>query len=164
MLKRLFHLIAVSIGLSGAAIAQEHSTLDNASIVVPAGWREVKKEEDRLTFRSSDDRQQATISLMQFGVSPSFEDFKRLCQLRVEAEKKAAPNAFIDPDAPVPFEKSGGFGMFYSGGEKQTGRIFSCYLSLANKGLFTIYLEGVGVVPKDHLKSFEAFVSGLKRK
>ena len=51
---------------------------------------------------------------------------------------------------------------FYSGGEKSTGRMFSCYLSQAKKELVTIYVEGIGVASKDHLDSFEAFVTGLK--
>jgi hypothetical protein len=54
--------------------------------------------------------------------------------------------------------------MFYSGGVKRTGRIFSGYLSLTKRELVTIYLEGIGVGPKEHLQTFQSFVEGLARK
>ena len=161
---RFLSMLAASFGLCVAVAAQEQFTIGSASIEVPSGWRAVKKEEERLTLRSRDDRQQATISLMRFGVAPSFEDFKRFCTLRVEAEKKDLPDVFIEPDAPRPFEETGSYGMFFSGGEKKAGRIFSGYLTLMKKELITVYVEGVGVAPKDHLASFETFVTGLKRK
>jgi hypothetical protein len=53
--------------------------------------------------------------------------------------------------------------MFFSGGEKRTGRVFSGYLTLKQRELITVYVEGIGVAPKDHLASFEALASGLKR-
>lgn len=164
MLTRIISTLAAIVSVASASAAESPFTIGSATISPPSGWREVKKEEERTVFRSSDDRQQATISLIRFRAVPSFEDFRRLCMLRVQAEKKGAPGAFIEPDVPAPFERQGGYGLFYSGGEKKTGRMFSCYLSSVQKELITVYVEAVGIAPKDHLASFEAFVTGLKRK
>lgn len=70
----------------------------------------------------------------------------------------------IEPDAPQPFAMEGRYGLIFSGGEKKLGRMFSCYLSCAETELITVYVEAVGVAPRDHLASFVAFVTGLKRK
>ena len=162
MLKRIISAVAVWVGLTCAAAAEPHFTIGGAVVAAPAGWREVKKEDERITLHSPDDRQQATISVMYFGADASFEDFKRLCALRIEAEKKELGSGFIEPTAP--YEKGGRFGMMFYGGEKKTGRIFAGHLSLEKKALITIYLEGSGVDPKQHMELFETFVTGLKRK
>jgi hypothetical protein len=99
---------------------------------------------------------------MRFGADASFEDFKRLCQLRLEAKKKDSPDCFVQSEPPFDIKRK--FGMFYSGGVKKTGRVFSGYLSLTKRELVTIYLEGLGIAPKDHLQTFQGFVEGLKRK
>ena len=136
--------------------------LGTATVAPPNGWRVLENEDDRLVFRPSDGRQQATVSLMRFKAAPSFEDFKRLCTIRIQAEKEEAPEAFIEPDVPQPFERAGHYGLFFTGGEKKLGRMFSCYLSCLKAELIVIYLEAIGVAPSDHLASFEAFVTGLK--
>jgi hypothetical protein len=161
-MKRILSTIAATVGLANAVSAQQHYTIGSADIATPAGWSEVKREEDRLTLRSVDGHQQATISIMRFGADASFEDFKRLCQLRIEAEKKDLSDGFVQ--AEPPFEIKDKFGMFYSGGDKKAGRVFSGYLSLTKRELVTVYLEGLGITPKDHLQTFQAFVQGLKRK
>jgi len=163
MLKQILTAILASLGFASISLAGTQFTIGESSITAPDGWREIKREEQRVTLRSADDRQQATVSLMQFGTAPSFDEFKRLCALRYKAEKSDAPDAFMEPEAPAPFEKEGRYGLFFSGGEKKSGRIFSGYISLVNKELITIYLEAAGVAPKEHLASFEAFVSSLKR-
>lgn len=164
MLKRIITGLAATVGLASASAGDTAVTLGGATITPPSGWRELQRGAKRLVFRSSDHRQQATVSLMRFGAVPSWDDFKRLCALRLQAEKRGEPETFIEPDAPQPFEREGRYGLFYSGGEKKTGRMFSCYLSCAKTELVTIYLEATGVAPKDHLASFEAFVTGLRRK
>ncbi len=162
MLKRIISALAVGIGLTGATAAEQHFRIGGADVAAPAGWRKVKNEDERITLRSADDSQQATISVMRFGADASFEDFKRLCAVRIEAEKKELGSGFIEPTAP--YEKDGRFGMMFYGGEKKTGRIFAGHLSLEKKALITIYLEGSGVDPKEHMEVFETFVTGLKRK
>jgi hypothetical protein len=37
-------------------------------------------------------------------------------------------------------------------------------LTLKQRELITIYVEGIGVAAKDHLASFEALARGLKRR
>jgi len=161
-MKRFLSYIAAVVGLAGTTYAQPHFMIGSADVAAPAGWSEAKREDDRLTLQSSDGRQYATISIMRFGADASFEDFKRLCQLRLEAEKKDSPDCFIQSEAPYDFK--GKLGMLYSGGVKKTGRVFSGYLSLTKRELITIYIEGLGIAPKDHLQTFQSFVEGLKRK
>lgn len=161
-MRRILATIAATVGLTGIASAQQHFTISTADVVAPAGWSEAKKESDRLTLQSSDGRQYATISIMRFGADASFDDFKRLCQLRLEAEKKDSPDCFIQSEPP--FDIKGKFGLFYSGGVKKTGRVFSGYLTLTKRELVTIYIEGLGIDPKDHLQTFQSFVKGLIRK
>jgi len=163
MLKRIFTGILACFGFASASHAGTQFVIGEASITAPDGWHEVKKEEMRMMLRSADDRQQATISVMQFGAAPSFDDFKRLCVLRYKAEKSGASDTFMEPEVPAPIEGEGRYGLFFSGGEKKSGRMFSGYLSLMNKELITIYLEAVGVAPKEHLASFKVFATGLKR-
>jgi hypothetical protein len=157
---RIITTIAAALGLSGAASAQQF-TIGSAQVRTPSGWTEVKKDEEGIVLRAPEGKQQATISVVRFGADASFEDFKRLCQLRLEAEKKDSPDCFVQSEPP--FDLKGKFGMFYSGGEKQSGRVFSGYLSLTKRELVTIYLEGLAIDPKEHLQTFQAFVEGLKR-
>jgi hypothetical protein len=161
MLKRMVWTLAASLSFGGAAAAQNDFAIGSAVITAPVGWSDAKKEKDRVVLRSPDGRQQATISIMRFDADVSFDDFKRLCAHRIEAEKGALADGFVQPGAP--FEDAGTFGMFFSGGEKRTARVFSGYLTLKQRELITVYVEGIGVAPKDHLASFEALASGLKR-
>lgn len=160
-MKRILASIAAAVGIAGGAKAQQHFAVGSAQIAAPAGWREVNSTDDRLTLRSADGHQQTTISVMRFGADPSFDDFKRICQHRIEAEKKASPDCFIQAEAP--FDLKGKFGMFYSGGDKKSGRIFSGYLSVEKRELVIVYVEGIGVAPKVNLETFKAFVEGLTR-
>lgn len=162
MFKRLTSILLASLSLGGFTLAADSVSLGRATLVVPAGWKEEKKEDERITLRSSDGREQATISIMRFGADASFDDFKRLCELRLEAEKKPSEDIFVQSDGP--FDQIGTYGMFYSGGEKKMNRMFSGYLSLKDKELITIYIEGIGIAPKEHLETFKTFVGGMKTK
>jgi hypothetical protein len=161
-MKRLLSSIAVGLGFAGAASAEQHFVIGAADVLAPTGWTEVRRVEDRLTLRSPDGQQQATVSIMRFGADASFDDFKLLCQHRLDAEKKGAPDCFLQSEEP--FALKGKFGTFYSGGEKKAGRVFSGYLSLVKRELVVIYLEGIGVEPKKHLETFQAFAEGLTQK
>jgi hypothetical protein len=99
---------------------------------------------------------------MHLGVSANFDDFKLLCELRFKAERKAMTDGFIEPDTPAPFKDGDKFGMFYSGGEPKSHRLFSGYLLLKQKELLTIYIEGIGVPTSEHVQSFKSFVAGAK--
>jgi hypothetical protein len=132
---------------------------DKAEVSIPAQWSEAKRSDDRAVFRSPDGHQQAVISVMRFGTDPSFDDFIKLCSHRIESERAELADGFVQPDKP--FQEAGRFGMFYSGGDKKTGRVFSGYLSLAHRQLIIIYIEGVGIAPADHLKTFQEWVRGL---
>jgi hypothetical protein len=161
-MKRFLTSIVAVASLASSAQAREQFSLGSAVIVAPAGWREAKRVEERLTLASPDTKQQATISVMRFGADPSFEDFKRLCEHRLEVEKKDPADVLVR--AQPAFDIKGTFGMFYSGVARKTGRVFSGYLSLTKRELVTIYLEGVGVDQDNHLQTFQSFVEGLSRK
>lgn len=155
-MKRFLTSIVAVAALAISAYAQEQFSLGSAVIVAPAGWRETKRVEDRLTLASPDAKHQATISVMRFGADASIEDFKLLCQHRLEAEKNDPADVFVR--AQPAFDIKGKFGMFYSGGAKKTGRVFSGYLSLTKRELVTVYIEAVGVDQDAHLQTFQSFV------
>jgi hypothetical protein len=158
--KFLFISILIQIGVS--AMAQSETSLRSSTLTVPAGWNEIKKTEDVAVFRSTNTNQQTTFSILRFQADVSFEEFKKLCTRRIEAEKKEFTDGFVDPSEP--FNTNETFGMFFSGGDKKAGRIFSRYLSLSKHELTTAYLESVGVPPNTHLETFKGIVQGLKRK
>jgi hypothetical protein len=88
MLKRIVWTLAAGLSFGGAAAAQNDFAIGSAVITAPVGWSEAKKEKDRVVLRSPDGRQQATISILRFDADGSFDDFKRLCADRIEAEKR----------------------------------------------------------------------------
>ena len=161
-MKRFLSSIVAAVGLTSCGPAPPHFTIGTADIVAPAGWTEQSRTDGRLTLRAPDGRQQATLSVMRFGADPSFDEFKRVCQLRLDAEKKDSPDCCTQSDPP--FDLKGKFGMFYSGGDKKAARVFSGYLSLERRELLVIYLEGLGVDPKEHVEVFQIFVKGVTRK
>jgi hypothetical protein len=161
MLNRLIAVIVAMLGSVSVSGAETRFKIDGVEVHAPTGWRQVKTAPDRIMLRSADNHQQATVSLLHFRGNPSFEDFKRLCDHRIDAEKKELGDGFIQPAEP--FEKSGAFGMFFSGGDPKASRIFSGYLTLQKADLITVYVEGVGVAANEHLDSFRIFVAGLKR-
>jgi len=163
MLKRAFAAITAAFGLSMTAVADDQFALGSSTFSIPAGWTEKSKTDERLTFVAPDGGQQATVSLMSFGITPSFEDFKRICSVRYKAEKEGLDDLLLQPDSPAPLEKEGRYEMYFSGKEKKTDRIFSGLLSLKGKELIAIYVEGIGVTSTKHLESFKIFESSLKR-
>jgi hypothetical protein len=162
MFRCLISTIAATAGLANAAVAQEFLAIGSAQIAVPTGWRQIAKEPERITLRSQDGRQQATITLLRFASAPRFSEFERICEHRLKAEKEELGDGFLNPSPP--FQDAGSFGMFFSGGDKKIGRLFSGYLSLVKTELIAVYVEGIGLSPKDHLASFQAYVRGLKRR
>lgn len=142
---------------------QRTYTLGKASFTTPSGWREVKRGAESLVFDSADGQQRLTISLMRFGSDPTFADFKLICEHRFAAERQELPDGFISPDHPEAFENRGTFGMFFFGGDKKSGRIFSGHLSLKGKELVSLYVEGFNIEPAEHLEAFKVIVSSLKR-
>ena len=133
-----------------------------STVSVPAGWQETSRTEDTVCLESVDGKEQATLSVMHFASDATFEHFKRMCDLRYESEKEFLTDGFITPETPRPFTHGRVFGMFFSGGDKATGRVFSEYFSLLRRELLAIYLEGFAPAEAT-LESFKAFVAGLRR-
>ncbi len=134
--------------------------MGNAEIPVPTGWKRIVDDRERINLLSPDERQQATISVMNFDSVSTFEDFKRACEHRLKAERTEASEVSITADEP--FVDADKFGMYFSGTEKAMGRSFSGYLVQKDKQLITIYVESIGLDSKVHLQAFERFVKGLK--
>lgn len=161
-LQRLLSSLTANMRPASHARDQERLTIGNAAIVLPSGWILLKTDEELASARSSDGHQRVTMSILRFKAKASFEDFKQLCSRRIEAEKKVLEDGFVEADAP--FQNSGSFGMFFFGGDKKVRRTFSGYLFLEKNELITIYVEGVGVAPKEHLLAFQTIVKSLKRR
>jgi hypothetical protein len=106
--KRLLWTVIAGLGIGGSASAQEQFTIGHNEVTAPAGWRQVNKTEDRLVLRSSDQHQQATLSVVRLSSDATFEEFNRLCQLRIDAERKELGDGFIEPEAPKPAKDGDG--------------------------------------------------------
>ncbi len=158
-------IVFLSIGGVSSCAAQvdlEKAELGKAAIVVPKGWTKSSDGNERINVTSSDGFQHVTFSIMTFDVVPSFDDFMRLCSIRLEAEKLQASDITIESDAP--FEDAGSFGMFFSGTEASSGRLFSGFMTQKGVEGHVIYLESIGADTKSHLATFEAFVKGFTRR
>ena len=164
LIKKWLSTLLAGASLSTSASPQQTYAVGNISIMLPAGWQLVESSEDKLVFRTKDNHQHATITVMHFGVSANFEDFKLLCEARFKAERMAITDGYIEPDTPAPVKDGDTFWMFYSGGERKSHRLFTGYLSLKQKELLTIYIEGIGVPMSDLVQSFKAFLDGAKRR
>jgi hypothetical protein len=140
---------------------RETLVLGKATIAVPPGWYQAKTISDGIVLSSPDDQERATISVMHFATAPTFDDFKQLSRLRVEAEQNELADGFVQPTGPTSTSK--GYLLVFSGGDRQTGRVFSGYSSLVDCELITVYVEGIGVAANKHLESFRRIVQGIER-
>lgn len=159
--------ILLLIGLAGVSgcSAQDNpvkmeAILGKAVIPIPVGWIKSNDGVERINIASPDGFHQATFSITTFDVAPTFAEFKRICSHRLEAEKAHASDISIIDDAP--FEDAGTFGMFYSGKEASSNRLFSGYVTQKGREVHTLYLESVGTDSNKHLAAFETFVNGFK--
>jgi hypothetical protein len=87
LMKIVFVIFALSMN-SCMKHQQEKFTLGHTSFTLPPDWREVRISSDRLVFDTADGHQQLTISLMSFDAAVTFEDFKLLCEKRIESERR----------------------------------------------------------------------------
>ncbi len=155
-------VFVAGVSSCAAQVDIKRAELGKAAIVVPNGWTKSNDGNERINVTSPDGLQQVTFSIVKYDVAPSFADFKRLCSHRLEAEKAQASDITIESDAP--FEDAGSFGMFFSGKEASSGRLFSGFVTQKGVEGHTIYLESIGADSKSHLGTFEAFVKGFTRR
>ncbi len=163
-LKSLLIAAAASLSVGASAPAQQLFKIANYEVTAPAGWHEVRGTLVKLVLRSSDDHQQATLSVTKFDSTASPEHFRSLCWHRLEAERRELQDGFISPESPEPTKDGETFSLLYSGGERGTGRVFSEYLTMTGKDLLSLYVEGVGVAAKEHLEAFRSFTASVKRR
>ncbi len=136
--------------------------LGDFKLTIPKGWREVRRIPDRVVISSPDQRQQATISTMELNKNVNGEIFGVICRDRLAAERQELRDGVISPDSPTPIKRGNSFFFFYSGVDKDDGRVFSTYMTFKEKDVLTIYLEGLGVAPEEHGAEFKAIVASLK--
>ena len=155
-IRGLLSLLGLSLGSNAVAA---DVVVGRAHLPIPAGWSVADRSPERATLHDDQWTQSITLSSLAFQVSPSFDDFKRICQLRLEAERKDAPHVFIEADEPTVTSDSAFF--FFSGADKSSRRVFSGELTLVKNELITVYLEGMNVDPKEHLAFFAKTVKSL---
>jgi hypothetical protein len=150
----------VAIGVGALAGCGAHAKIGSFDIAIPSDWLEVKRQPDLVTLRAPGGEQQLTLTLVTFSGIASFEDFRRLCAHRLEAERREVADGFVQSDAP--FESQGSYAMYFSGADRRSARIFSGYFTLRDHQIFTLYLEGIGVSPEEHLNTFKDLITGIK--
>lgn len=136
--------------------------IGRSEIAAPDGWNEIGRTEDKLVLQSPNLKEQATITVMQFASDLSAEQFKLLCEIRYKGERQFLKDGFLEPDNPQPFTDHDVRGMFFSGGDRSEGRLFSGYLSLVRQELLTVYVEG-HAPPPEHFEYFKNLVKGIRR-
>lgn len=134
----------------------------NYEFSIPVGFNELNRSKDMIILKSIKDEQQITVSGMLMSLNVSHEDFKKICDKRINAERHDSSVYFINPSEP--FKNGDTYTMFFSGGDKKSRRIFSGYLSLTKGELITAYLEGLDISPEQHFNQFKKVVNCLKYK
>jgi len=134
----------------------------DVSVSVPDGWRQIANPGGGLILQSPDHRQQVTVSISQMQSHPSLDEFKRICALRLQAEKQQLVDGAIEPN-PVPFQQGNLLGLVYTGLDRKTRRIFSSYLLLEDRELVTLYLESFAIHPNQHTDMFKRLIANVKR-
>ena len=137
-------------------------SVGNVSLTCSDGWREMSETEGILILRSPDNRQQLTLSSSHLPAPAAFDEFKKICAVRLQAERRQLAEGSIEPD-PTPFQQGNCFGFVYTGVDRKTRRFFSTCLSLAGRELVTLYLESFTVPPNQHIDTFKTFIANLKR-
>jgi hypothetical protein len=143
-------------------VAQQQVSTGPFTVTVPRTWNELRRKQDLVILRSPDQRQQVTVSLAAGNSPISFEIFAILCEDRLEVERRELQNGFITPDSPRPFVDCKHFAFTYSGGERSANRLFSFYMTASGNDAFMLYLEGIGVSPKDQLATFQQLVKSIR--
>lgn len=126
---------------------------------MPEGWSLAVHDAERIVYRN-EPYMQATISKLDFAARPSFEEFERTCQHRLDAERQVLTDGFVQPTGTSPTPK--GFIAMYMGGDRANGRLFSGCLLTVEASLFTIYVEGAGAEPQELGAAFRSIVSACR--
>lgn len=137
-----------------------HYVFDVAAFAAPEGWSLAVHDAERIVYRNDPHTMQATITKLDFAARPSFDEFERTCQQRLEAERHMLADGFVQAAGTSPTPK--GFIAMYMGGDRTSGRIFSGCLLLVDATLFTIYVEGAGAEPQELGAAFKTIVSACR--
>ena len=129
-----------------------------ATFEIPDGWSEASREGERITFLHDDKLEHVTISYRHFPRNPTFAEFEALCQSRLETERKALDDGFLEQRGPS--ENDDGYTLIFFGGDRATARMFSGLLIVVVDTLLAIYVEGFDLEPARHQASFAAFAQG----
>lgn len=157
---RFAGLLAVLATLLPHMACSAELTVTAATLRLPAEWRVLSRTTNRAVAESSSRDQRVTLSTLQVEARASIQVLQKLVHHRIEAEKSAAPDVFVEPEEP--FRDGSQYVTFFSGGERSTGRLFSCYMVLTESTLTTVYLESIALDAKQHLSDFQSLVNGAK--
>ena len=161
MLTRLIVLVVGMAALT-ALVRADDFTVGSVTFSIPQGWSQIDQGDDHLTFGAPDGHQRATVSVLHCGKTPSFEDFKALCDHRYDSEKNGLKDLVLIPGAPAPRNDDGKFTMTFSGEENPTTRVFSGFLWIKDTDLVTVYVEGIRIATERNSESFKLIVNSLK--
>jgi hypothetical protein len=162
MLTRLIVLVVGMAIFTAVAHADDTFTVGSVTFSIPQGWSQIDQADDHLTFGAHNGQQRATVSVLHCGKSPSFDDFKALCDHRYDTERNGIKDLVLIPKDPAPLNDDGKFTMTFSGEENPTTRVFSGLLWIKGTDLITVYVEGINVSAEKNSESFKAFVNSLK--
>jgi hypothetical protein len=161
MLARLFIFIAAMAVINTIARADDF-TIGSVTFNIPEGWSQIDQGEDHLVFGAPSGQQRATVSVLHCGKTPSFDDFKALCDHRYDTERNGLKDLVLIPHDPAPKNNDGKFSMTFSGEENPTTRVFSGLLWIKGNDLITVYVEGINVPAARNADSFHIFVKSLR--
>jgi hypothetical protein len=123
-------------------------------MIRPDGWTRETQGNDRVVFRDPTGRHQTTLAILALHAPPTFEEFTMLCEHRLDAERAESSHAFIEGG--VPLNERGRFVCIYSGGNRESRRMFCGYLTASDQKFISLYV-GIGISTKDQVDTFSFF-------
>jgi hypothetical protein len=135
--------------------------IGRADLYLPNGWQLLKRSEDVVVARSPNG-QQATVSLYAQILKSALMRSRDFVIFVSTSKSKAVLKASWTQSPPSSNEMRS---ICFS--SEKTSRTVDCFSGIClrlSKSLVTIYVEGVGVDPRDHLQSFAVLVRGLRRR
>jgi|HubBroStandDraft_4_1064222.scaffolds.fasta_scaffold452891_2 hypothetical protein len=132
-----------------------------SQILPPEGWTVSDMAEDKVVFCANGQRQ-ATLSVTKFSEDLSEDQFQLLCDIAVKSAKRLVTDGYVEVEKP--FRDGDIRGVFLYGGDKSNGRLFFGYLSLVQRELRNLFVEGADIAPEALAEDFKSLVKALKKR
>jgi hypothetical protein len=147
-----------SVILAAVLVAAPNDfSVKGIAIKLPDGWSRVSNGE-QLIFRHASGKYQLTISELDYAKPGQRQDFERILQLRLDAEKAGGGIATAEP---IETYQSGFTARFAGAGSQ---RLFAGRLMMASGAIVTAYFEGVQVTPKEFAEMGAVVLAGVQIK